>query len=248
MGTLSGSTVQDTAVPGTITNVGWAIWVLQDGGWPVTVNNVNNILAWMAAENAPTTWTGTAGANNPLNNGLGSGGGDGTGSYPDLATAAAEAAKGLQGGISGTGPAAAALANNAPFSVFQAAIIKSGWASSHYAGSGFASETTAATVPIVTAVDSAKAAGKAASLGTNSGEGDVIQGAATAGVTAEKATLGWAEELGTLLGDLTSAEWWERVGLFAAGAVLVGVGIAVFISTTKTGQKVESDAAVAALA
>jgi hypothetical protein len=60
--------------------------------------------------------------------------------------------------------------------------------------------------------------------------------------------LGWADELGTLLGDLTNAQWWERVGLFAAGAALVIVGIVVFISTTKTGQKVESDAAVAALA
>ena len=52
----------------------------------------------------------------------------------------------------------------------------------------------------------------------------------------------------TLLGDLTSTNFWERVGLFAAGGVLVLVGIFVFISTTKTGQKVESDAAVAAVA
>lgn len=51
-----------------------------------------------------------------------------------------------------------------------------------------------------------------------------------------------------LLGDLTSSSFWERVGLFAAGGVLVLVGIFVFISTTKTGQKVESDAAVAAVA
>jgi hypothetical protein len=54
--------------------------------------------------------------------------------------------------------------------------------------------------------------------------------------------------LGTLLGDLTSGTFWKRIGVFSLGAALTLVGLAVFISTTKPGQKATSDAAVAALA
>jgi Transglycosylase-like domain len=57
---------------------------------------------------------------------------------------------------------------------------------------------------------------------------------------------GLEQGIDTLLGDLTSAGFWERLGLFVAGAVLVVVGIVVFISTTKTGQKVESEGTQAA--
>jgi hypothetical protein len=243
------------------TNADWAAQVLTDLGAPVTQNNVNNVLAWMAAENSPTTWTGSAGVNNPLNNGLGSGGGNGTGSYPDLATAAAYAAKGLNGGISGAAPIGAALKANAPFSVFQATVINSNWASSHYKGSGFAGESAPAGVSSVTASASASAlkeAGKVAIadaggvIGANPAPGPLgaVGGLVTGGTSVPNLPnpLSWTEELGKILGDLISATWWERVGLFAAGGVLVIVGLVVFISTTKTGQKVESDAAVAAVA
>lgn len=60
--------------------------------------------------------------------------------------------------------------------------------------------------------------------------------------------LQWADALGHILTDLLSADWWKRVGLFAAGLVLVIGGTILFISTTKTGERVESDAVLAAAA
>lgn len=140
------------------TNAGWAVLVLAFLGAPITQNNIDNFTTWMTGENAAVTWTGTAGANNPLNNGLGSGGGDGTGSYPDLVTAAYYAAKGVEGGIGGAAPIGAALMANAPFSVFHAATVSSGWAGSHYAGSIYGGLTSAAPPPAVTASAASAAA------------------------------------------------------------------------------------------
>lgn len=58
--------------------------------------------------------------------------------------------------------------------------------------------------------------------------------------------LGWADALGNLLSDLVSVDWWKRVGLFAAGAFLVIAGVVLFIQTTETGQRVESEGIQAA--
>jgi hypothetical protein len=107
----------------------WAGMVLTDLGAPQTANNIDNMLAWMASEN---TWPPPR--NNPLNNGLGSGGGSGLGSYPDLATAAEYAAKGMQGGIEGAAGIGQALVNNASFATFHAATISAVWSGDHYAG------------------------------------------------------------------------------------------------------------------
>lgn len=252
------------ADPGTFTQYTWAALVILLAGDPLTQNNVDNFVTWMQAENGSATWTGTAGANNPLNNGLGSGGGAGLGSYPDLATAALYAAKGIQGGISGAAPINAALKANAPFSVFQAATIKSNWASSHYAGSGYASLTSAASPAAVTVSQAA-----AHSSTKNPTIGSVTQAQLSAtstlsniGASANTLTGGAAGAIGsavggvtglenaasTILGDVSSAAFWKRIGIFTAGGVLVIAGIALFVSTTKTGQKVESDAAVATVA
>ena len=59
---------------------------------------------------------------------------------------------------------------------------------------------------------------------------------------------GWIAEVDTLLDHVDSAAWWKRVGLFVLGGALIVGGIVLFVSTTKTGQTVESDAAVAAVA
>ena len=59
---------------------------------------------------------------------------------------------------------------------------------------------------------------------------------------------GLEQGVNDLLGDLTSASWWKRVGLFVLGVGFVVGGIVLFVSTTKTGQTVESDAVVAAAA
>jgi hypothetical protein len=115
----------------------WATLVLQDLGAPTSQNNIDNMLAWMASENA---WPPPR--NNPLNNGLGSGGGSGLGSYPDLQTAASYAAKGMQGGITGAAGIGEALVNNAPFQTFHEATISATWSGDHYAGTDWASATS----------------------------------------------------------------------------------------------------------
>jgi hypothetical protein len=246
----------------------WAEVVLLFLGAPVTQNNVDNLTTWMTAENGSSTWTGTAGANNPLNNGLGSGGGSGLGSYTDLVVSAAYAAKGLEGGIQGAAPAGAALKANAPFSVFQTAIIKSGWAGSHYSGSGFAKLTAAAPPPVVSAsssasngaskgvaVESAATQTQINGLNLLADPQSVLQsitnlpseaGQAASSAASDAATatgLGGVEaSLGTLLTDFTTAAFWQRLGIFVLGVAFVIGGVVLFVSTTKTGEKVESDA------
>jgi hypothetical protein len=219
-----------------VTNADWAVWVLQDAGYPTTVNNVNNLLSWMAAENNPTTWWGTAGANNPLNNGLGSGGGNGTGSYPDLATAAQYAAQGIEGGIAGAAPIGAALAADAPFSVFHAATISSNWSGAHYNGTGWAAATSPLSVPIVEA-------GTKAVVGSSDAAGSAIQGAASSAANAASSAADIYGSLGNLLSDITSAAFWERIGVGVLGLTLVVIGLTGFISTTKPGQEAKTAAA-----
>jgi hypothetical protein len=134
------------------TNQGFADLVLEDLGDIPSAIDVNNILQWMEHENSPSTWTGTAGANNPLNNGLGSGGGAGLGSYPDLTTAAQEVAGELSGakgsGLTGGAAVISDLKSNAPTAQFATDIENTNWAGGHYGhaawGGGPIGVTTAA--------------------------------------------------------------------------------------------------------
>lgn len=134
------------------TNTAFADAVLTDLGAPITSNNQTSILQWMASENNPNTWTGTAGANNPLNNGYGSGGGAGLGSYPNLQTAAYDVAANLSAGNYGYGSIVQDLQNSASPSQTAQAIQQSSWAGSHY---GYGSAWHTAAVPTVTTAQSA---------------------------------------------------------------------------------------------
>lgn len=255
-------TVNKLTDPNTFSNYLWAAMVITLAGATPTQNNVDNFVSWMTAENGAATWTGTAGRNNPLNNGLGSGGGAGLGSYPDLFTAAEFAAKGINGGIQGAAPIGAALKANAPFSVFHAATIQSGWAQYHYAGSGWASATSPYSVPTVTVADAAKhpsthnpTPGAAVPGGGTGNVPDLVSGAVQGAVDAVGSAISWTDSLGHLLGDLTSPSWWLRVGMGALGVFLFVTGLVGFVSTTKPGQAAKSDmmaatkdAAVAAVA
>jgi hypothetical protein len=256
------NTTPDTAH---FTNVMWAELVLTFLGAPVTQNNVDNFTSWMQAENSASTWTGTAGANNPLNNGLGSGGGSGLGSFPDLIVSAAFAAKGLEGGITGGQYIGNALKANAPFSVFHAATLQATWSGDHYSGTGWASQSAPSPAPSITAAQSqsngaskgvAVASANTQFIVNNMGllAGKSLAGALgalptnlgnAAGDVANAATGGAAGGLSTLLGDLTSASWWLRVGMGALGVFLFLVGLAGFISTTQPGQAAKSDAGAA---
>jgi Phage tail lysozyme len=50
--------------------------------------------------------------------------------------------------------------------------------------------------------------------------------------------------VGTVLGDLTSADFWERIGIFVLGLVLAGVGVALFVVATG-GREVEKHPEIA---
>jgi hypothetical protein len=215
-----------------VTNVDWAVWVLQDLGAPVTNNNVTTMLQWMQSENGASTWTGTAGANNPLNNGYGSGGGSGLGSYPDLATAAQDVAANLATGAHGYNKVVSDLDASADPSTTAADIISSGWAESHYKnGADWASGVSAATVKLVNAATSAAngATGPVAT-GSNGGLGSVIQNVAGAGAAAEGAASTAATDaelpfkfLGDVIGGFGIG--WKAVLTIIGGILLIGVGI-----------------------
>jgi peptidoglycan hydrolase-like protein with peptidoglycan-binding domain len=128
---------------GQSTNFDWAGWVLKDGNWPRSSNNITVLTQWMASEEPPSNWWNR---NNPLNNGLGSGGGGGLGSYPDLLVAAHYVAENLNGP---SYPSVAAdLASSAAPATTAAAIWNSPWASSHY---GYGASWHSGSVPSVAA-------------------------------------------------------------------------------------------------
>ncbi len=122
--------------PGESTNFDWARWVLKDGGWAQTSNNITVITQWMNSEE-PTTYVAPNDGpwwnrNNPLNNGLGSGGGSGLGSYPNLLVAAKYVALNLEGSTADYGAIVADLKASAAPSVTARAIEDSPWSTSHY--------------------------------------------------------------------------------------------------------------------
>jgi hypothetical protein len=137
------------------TNFDFADLVLEDLGIEPDTTDADNIVEWMEHENSPSTWTGTAGANNPLNNGLGSGGGSGLGSYPDLTTAAGEVAAELSGakgsGLTGGAAVIKDLQTSAPEAQFATDIENTNWAGGHYGHAAW----SASAVPTVTAESSA---------------------------------------------------------------------------------------------
>lgn len=126
------------------TNAAWAALLLKDVGAPVTMNNVQNVMRWMAAENAPQNW---ANRNNPLNASLGTKSTNGTGSYSDLTTAAQNTAAmivaGYKGGAIGD-QIYNALMSDVPTEQFSVAVVDSAWSSNHY---GVASAGSNAAVP-----------------------------------------------------------------------------------------------------
>ena len=111
------------------TNFDWARWVLHDGKWPESRNNITVITQWMASEEPTRHWWNR---NNPLNNGLGSGGGSGLGSYPNLLVAAHYVALNLEEGTADYGAIVADLKASAAPSKTARAIWDSPWAASHY--------------------------------------------------------------------------------------------------------------------
>ncbi|HEV3173374.1 MAG TPA: hypothetical protein VGZ32_23705 [Actinocrinis sp.] len=107
------------------TNYDWATWVLHDGGWPVSANNVKVLTEWTTSEEPPTDWFHD---NNPLNNGYGCGGVLGT--CPNLFAAAQYVVDTLNNGLY-PGVVSDLRASDSPSTTAQA-ICASPWDASHY--------------------------------------------------------------------------------------------------------------------
>ncbi len=105
-------------------NYGWAALTLQNGRFPITQNNVDNLARWMTAEEPAGNWYH---ARNPLNINAS---GYGFDTFPDLATAARVTAAVIrQSNMAGI---AGALAADASPSAFSAGVVAAPWAESHY--------------------------------------------------------------------------------------------------------------------
>lgn len=108
--------------------------------------------------------------------------------------------------------------------------------------------TDAANPPNLTAVEltswTSDASGEAGALGQSIAGASELGGVlnAVGGVTSTISGLSKIES------DLTNKQWWIRVGEFAGGVALVVGGIAILITTSKTGQEIKADAPDLALA
>ena len=83
--------------------------------------------------------------------------------------------------------------------------------------------------------------GSAAGAATPESDNPVsaLSAAVSALVSAFSGAASWVAELTKLLGELTSAAFWKRVGVFALGGALVIGGIVVFLQSTKPVQAAE---------
>jgi hypothetical protein len=237
----------------------WAAAVLALIGAPVTSNNISVMLHWMEAEEPPGNWYDR---NNPLNTGLGTGGGSGLGSAATLAQGAIDTADTIKS--PGYGAVLAAFKADAPIQITAVALSNSPWTGNHspvplggaghYAGGasiinnpgtpagnaaplGSAGEVPQGTTLIGAFQDSETGA---VGLGTAAtAEALAIAGAgATLGAagSAGSSILGGLSGLAGIENALTSASFWKRVGVFAAGLGLMGVGLVIVLGQSKTAQ------------
>lgn len=88
-------------------------------------------------------------------------------------------------------------------------------------------------------------AGSVTPLATNQQIAGAVGGAVKDVAGAAGSAFGIAG-LGTLIGDLISGKFWERILLFAGGLLLVIFGSVIFFQTTNTGKTITSEAGQAA--
>ena len=203
----------------------WAILLLaQLPGVPLTMNNVINVMTWMASEEPAGSWLSW---NNPLNATAGATqmtvNGVTTPGYSDPETGINATAGMIQ--QSNMSAILAALQQNASYSTFKSAVVSSPWASSHYGGGADFSSS-----PLV-------------AWATGSGSNPTgILGQVGASIPGVSEFSGLASAASGLISDVTNVSWWKRVGVFLLGAGLVGIGAYLFAQTTDTGSKITGGA------
>lgn len=223
-----------TGLTNNVSTDAWAVALLKQLGDPVTPNNVNNLKLWLHQEQNAQSWA--TDMYNPL--------GVERGGLPKPFSS-------VEAGVQGTAAALnnglypqilAALKQNKPTVVFAQAVISSPWSGGAYAARGLSNWLSYG--PLEASAIAAPGPGNEVSrligdIGLPGG--GVIQdisGGVTGAAKDVVHTVGGAVS-GTakFFDDITSAAFWKRIGIFAGGAVLFGVGLAIFTSTTGPGKQ-----------
>lgn len=259
-----------STVPSAWTPAVWAAAVLAAAGVPVTQNNVNNITHWIPAENYTNNWWATT-RNNPLNAYTG-----GFGHFSTLGASAVATGQLLKSTYSGTyGHQWTVLDQTGTLSAFSHAVVASTWAGGHYGGTPTHLTTTSPTPsyaapstkgnPVtslatvtgtsLTSVTSNSFWGKVATilghLPTPTNPNPFSEVAPVYHAAGGKGLTGIVKDLtriGKDIGYLHDLAFWKRVGIFLGGGALLGVGIFLLAQGNSGVRKVESTAAVAAVA
>ncbi len=204
----------------------WQLDILRALGAPTTANNVANLNRWNACEGNKAGGSGLP-INNPFNTTLPYNGAPGVNSvnvrhYLSYADGIAATVKTITG-TKAFAPILAALMNDAPTSVFAAAVGNSGWGTS---GGCIAKASGSPDIPQTQGSGSGDTGG---ATGINvPGEG--IAGD-VAGAVAGAAS--WTTTLGNLLTSITSVKFWQRIGIGAGGLLLLLVGAVFILSESK---------------
>ena len=216
-----------TVTANNVTTQVWAAGLLTALKVPVTTNNINNIKTWIHQEQSAGSWTSSV--YNPL--GL-----EVNGQVQPFST--------VEQGISATAQnlqaspqIIAALKQNAPAPVFASTVINSNWNSNFYKGIGLTNWLSKGPLDAAAAITSSPGNEVSRIIGDlNLPGGGVIQDISSTVTGAGSAVVSTAAATGKLLGNLTSASFWKRVGIFTGGLAMFGVGLTIYISTTKPGQ------------
>ena len=228
---------------------------LPKGTAPVlnNITNVNNILSWMHAEGADTQSGGFLRDNNPLNLNTfpGSSSSLANGKIVNEFGTQVQTFNSVQDGIDATANAiinpssgkTTALLNalqiGAPSGNFGTALATSDWA-----GTGYDNAKTFASEPatiVYGSGDTITQNNASATGGANPGEAFPGQDQLNSLANATGITY-FVDLLKSIAGD------GKNIAIFAGGFVLAGVGLVLFISTTKEGKSAEKIGATAAVA
>jgi len=206
----------------------WAAGLLKAVKAPVTANNINNIKIWLHQEQSAGSWA------NDLYNPLGV---ERNGVVTPFSS--------VEAGINGTAglltssypQIVAALKQNRSQTVFAQTVIGSNWNSSYYGSTGLANWLSKGPLNAT----GAAAAGPGNEVSRIIGMlhlpgGGVVQDVSSTAAGVAHGAVSAANGVGTFFSDITSAAFWRRVGVFAGGAVMFGVGLAIFINTTGPGK------------
>jgi hypothetical protein len=207
----------------------WATGFLTALGAPVTENNIANVQTWLHQEQNANSWQ--SDMYNPL-------GVERNGVVTPFAS--------VDQGINATASLVnhsypqikAALKQNAAPAMFATSVINSNWNSSYYGSTGL--QSWLAKGPLeANALSSAGPGNEVSRLLGDIGlpGGGVVQNVSSGVSGAASGVTSAASGVGTFFSDITNGAFWKRVGIFSGGAVLFGVGLALFVTTTGPGKQ-----------